>query len=733
MSKPYRDSEENAPDIRDKLIGLGERSVRKSYYPELVRRHEELARFHSLLEHISDAIFLLDLKSGTVVDAVGNTDEIAGRPKAEVVGAHISEMAGKEMETALREILDTLARDSSPGSVTGYLGFNPDKTVPVEITVRLDEFEGVSYAIIVARNITERMEAERALKASEERYRMIADYNYDWEVWVAPDDTVLYVSPSCLRITGYERSRFIEDPDFIETIIHRDDLQAWRKYMAEEGLAAEESIDFRIFHRDGRMVWISQVTQKVTGDDGRPMGLRISLRDITSRKIMEKQLQYQALHDPLTGLANRTLLLDRVSQAMGRAKRREDYTFAVVFVDLDRFKIINDSLGHTAGDKLLVEFGHRLLKCVRNLDTVSRFGGDEFILLLEELEGANEALSIVKRVREEVCKPFMIDGHEVQNTASFGMILSPADYNEPENLLQNANIAMHRAKESGRNRIKIFNSKMLDQAVRAMTLESDLRRAVHNEEFYIVYQPIVSLKDGSLTGFETLVRWEHPRHGKLSPNKFIPLAEETGIIVDIGRLVLEQSCRALALWRETLSSAQDLFLSVNLSAKQFGQPDLMQMIAGILDQTGLPSANLKLEITESAIMDNPEDTVIKLGRLKRHGIGVSIDDFGTGYSSMSHLQRFPVDYLKIDQNFVQNLDHLPENLAIVKAIIKLAHSMGLQTVAEGVEKSSHVRILTSLQCEYAQGYFFAAPLSKRDAENLIIGSDLFANKKVVGE
>jgi EAL domain-containing protein (putative c-di-GMP-specific phosphodiesterase class I) len=358
------------------------------------------------------------------------------------------------------------------------------------------------------------------------------------------------------------------------------------------------------------------------------------------------------------------------------------------------------------------------------LDTVSRFGGDEFVILLEELSGPGEALRIIKRVREEVGKPFIINGHEIQSSASFGLLLSPLDFHEPEKLLQNANIAMHKAKESGRNRIKVFNSKMLDQAVQTMTLENDLRRAVANDEFFVVYQPQVSLFSGRLSGFEALVRWDHPRLGVMAPGRFIPLAEETGIILDIGRIVLQKACKTMASWRDSLPNTKDIVLSVNLSAKQFNQPDLVQMVTKILDESKLPAECLKLEITESAIMDSPEDTVMKLARLKRRGIGVSIDDFGTGYSSMSYLQRFPLNYLKIDQNFIQNLELFPENLAIVKAIINLGHSLGLKTIAEGVERSSHVRILSSLKCEFAQGFFFSGPLSRKDAENLIVGCEV---------
>lgn len=733
MSKHSNGRDDESTDIRARLIGLGERSVRKSYYPELVQRHEELERFHNLLEHITDAIFLVDMRKGTVVDAVGNIPGIVGRRKDQCIGANISDMISSEGEYPLRRILESLGEDASPKTMCGWFDFAAGKGVPVEITAHIDTFGGVSYAVFVARDITDRINAERALKASEERYRLVADYNYDWEMWVGPDGRLLYISPSCKRISGYGKEIFLKDRAFFEQLIHREDLEAWKSLMAEAAVAEVEQFDFRIFNHDGRMAWVSQVTKQVTGDDGKPMGLRISLRDITARKVMEKQLQYQALHDPLTGLANRTLCLDRISQAMGRAKRRSEYSFGVVFVDLDRFKVVNDSLGHSAGDKLLVEFSQRLLTCVRNLDTVSRFGGDEFVILLEELSGPSEALRIIKRVREEVGGPFIINGHEIQSSASFGLLLSPSDFHEPERLLQNANIAMHKAKEAGRNRIKVFNAKMLDQAVQTMTLENELRRAVANDEFYVVYQPQVSLFSGRLSGFEALVRWDHPRLGVMAPGRFIPLAEETGIILDIGRIVLQKACKTMSSWRESLPNARDVVLSVNLSAKQFNQPDLVQMVTRILDVAGLPAECLKLEITESAIMDNPEDTVMKLARLKSRGIGVSIDDFGTGYSSMSYLQRFPLNYLKIDQNFIQNLELFPENLAIVKAIINLGHSLGLKTIAEGVERSSHVRILSSLKCEFAQGFFFSGPLSTKEAENLIIGCDVLEKDKAIGK
>ena len=559
----------------------------------------------------------------------------------------------------------------------------------------------------------------RALAESEERYRTVADFTFDWEVWQGSGGEIIYCSPACERITGFPQEKFFEDPKLIEKLVHPDDLDAYRACMAEETLQEGVPADFRIVRKSGAVAWVSQVCRKVQGLGGRPLGLRLSLREITERKRMEEQLRYQAFHDPLTGLANRTLCLDRIRQAMERAKRRDDYYFAVVFTDLDRFKVINDSLGHRFGDMALVETARRLVHCVRSLDTVSRFGGDEFIMLLDELSSPREAIRIVKRIREDIQKPIHIEGHDIRVSGSFGILLSPTSFTRPEELLQNANIAMHRAKQAGRNRIKVFNRRMLEQAVGLMLLESDLRRAIERSEFFLEYQPILCLQGQGLLGFEALVRWMHPRKGLIGPDVFIPVAEETGLILDLGEWVLRHALGALAGWRAESKAAEDLVLAVNISGKQFAQHDLAERVARILAETKVPANRLKLEITESSIMENPEAGLSILTRLKKLGVLFSIDDFGTGYSSLAQLQRLPVDTLKVDRTFVTRMGTAEENMEIIKAVIALAHSLGLDVVAEGVENESQIQPLHDLSCECVQGFYYSRPLPAQAARDMI--------------
>lgn len=555
---------------------------------------------------------------------------------------------------------------------------------------------------------------KRALLESEERYRTVADYNWDWEIWFSPEKKIHYMSPSCERISGYPPEKYIDTPECIEEIIHPDDLTGWKGFMADEFRTDGESFDFRITHAEGDIRWLSQVKQEVTGANGDSLGLRCSLRDITVRKKMEIQLRHQALHDPLTQLANRTLLMDRIAQAMERSKRHGT-SFAVVFMDLDRFKVVNDSMGHSFGDLLLTEVSHRLLDCVRSMDTVSRFGGDEFVLFLEELENAGEALRVVRRVGEAMRQPFVINGHEVQSSASMGVVLDTDDANSPEELIQMANIAMYRAKESGRDQYNVFNSLMLEQAVRLLKLENDLRRAIAKREFYVAYQPIVDLSSGKLTGFEALARWEHPVEGLISPGEFIPVAEDSGMIIDIGMIIMEEACNTMASWLKKYPEAEHVTISVNLSGRQFALEGLAEDIRRILKTSGLPPKNLKLEITETTIMDDVVTSAAKLGELRKEGITMAIDDFGTGYSSLAYLQKLPLDHLKVDLSFVQQMQSSQENVEIVRAIINLAHSLRLKCVAEGIETKEQQEMLYFMQCEFGQGYLFSKPMNMKDA------------------
>ncbi|MGE4505696.1 MAG: putative bifunctional diguanylate cyclase/phosphodiesterase, partial [Desulfovibrionaceae bacterium] len=374
----------------------------------------------------------------------------------------------------------------------------------------------------------------------------------------------------------------------------------------------------------------------------------------------------------------------------------------------------NDSRGHGFGDLLLTEVSRRLLDCVRPMDTVSRFGGDEFVLFLEDIGSPSEAYRVVRAVREAMREPFVIEGETVQTSASLGVVLDTEEHSSPEELIQKANIAMYRAKEGGRDQYNVFDTPMLERAVRLLQLENDLRRAISNREFSVVYQPIVDLADGRLTGFEALARWNHPKEGPISPGEFIPVAEETGMILDIGMIIMREACLTMNGWLEEHPQAAHVTISVNLSGRQFAQDSLAEDIREILATTGLPPKNLKLEITETTIMDDVQASAVKLAELRHEGITLAIDDFGTGYSSLSYLQKLPLDHLKVDLSFVQQMQTGQDNIEIVRAIINLAHSLRLKCVAEGIETREQQGLLYSMQCEYGQGYLFSRPLLPGD-------------------
>ncbi len=591
------------------------------------------------------------------------------------------------------------------------------------LVIAIVQFYVTRHAVLADQKINKVMEQRKklmmAIQESEERYRTIANFAYDWELWVDTEDVVLYCSPSCERITGYPPEYFFKDIDLIHDIIIEEDRETWINYMNGAATAEIEPFDFRIRTKDGGLRWLNAVGRPVFGIAMKPLGIRCSFRDITERKKMEQQLRHQALHDPLTGLANRTLCLDRISQAMQRARRRDNYYFSVIFLDLDRFKIINDSLGHRFGDMVLKETSNRLSEHVRTLDTVSRFGGDEFVLLLDELSSPGEAIRIIKRIRKEMAEPFIFNDNQVQTTASFGIVLSPIGDAQPADVLQRANIAMHRAKDTGRNRFKVFTGRMLVNAVEQLTMENDMRQALASGQFHIEYQPIINIHDSELVGFEALARWNHPERGSIPPSEFIPLAEESGAILELGEWVLREALLTLAGWRKSSANADSLFMAVNISSKQFARAELDKMVINTLNEAGLPPQALKLEVTESAIMDNPESAVRTLHKLRNAGVHFSIDDFGTGYSSLSQLQQLPVDTLKVDRSFISHMRTDPENMEIVKAVIAMAHSLDLNVVAEGVEQIEQLDSLIQLDCECVQGFYFHKPLSNEAAGELL--------------
>ena len=443
-------------------------------------------------------------------------------------------------------------------------------------------------------------------------------------------------------------------------------------------------------------------------------------QDRSERKIMETRLRHLTQQDPLTGIANRTMCLERIGIALQRAKRRTDYRHAIIYIDLDRFKNINDTLGHTTGDAVLVDVARRLRASVRELDTVARLGSDEFVVLMEEFDSYKRPIQAIKRIRQSLKEPFAVEGAELTVTASIGLALGQNPAGSAEEALRNANLAMHHAKALGRNRIKSFTQSLLRQTLSVVRLENDMDRGLARGEFFLEFQPILQLgKTRQLFGFEALARWRHPERGLIMPGEFIPVAEDSGKVVEIGYWALREASRILTKWRERYPHLKDAMMSVNLSPQQVPKTDFLPRMREILRDTRLPAQNLKLEVTETALMQSGSSVIAKLHELRDMGVSFSVDDFGTGYSSLAYLTRLPLDHLKIDLSFVRMLEVGKDNLEIVRAIIQLATSLRMDVVAEGVENAAQHDILTNLGCEYFQGYLFSRPLSEDRAEAFV--------------
>ncbi|MCI0412822.1 EAL domain-containing protein [bacterium] len=530
------------------------------------------------------------------------------------------------------------------------------------------------------------------------------------------DCKILFTNHAEAELHGYEQSEltgkearilaphaFWNPPSF-ENI---KQMQSWRR----------EAVNVR---KDGTPFPVQLISEVIFDDAGEPMGIVTICEDITERKRVEEQLERQALYDTLTQLPNRTLFNDRLSQAVSKTKRRKDYSFGVLFLDLDRFKLINDSLGHTVGDQLLVELAQRLFRCLRPGDTIARVGGDEFTILLDDIHHVSDATRVADRIQQELNLPFKLGQHEVFTTASMGIALSSEEYGRSDDLLRDADIAMYRAKAHGRARYQVFDSGMHTTAVLQLQMENDLRRALERKEFRAFYQPTVCLFTGKLTGFEALMRWQHPERGLILPEEFIPLAEETGLIIPMGLWILKESCEQMQRWATQFPTRSPLTISVNLSGVQIAEQDLVPQIEQVLMQTGINPNHLTLEMTESVFMAHPQEATSKLLQLRSLGVRLHIDDFGTGYSSLSYLHQLPVDTLKIDRSFVSRIGKTEKKGEIVGTIATLAHNLGMEVIAEGVETATQLLQVKALACESAQGFYFSRPMASRDAETLIL-------------
>jgi diguanylate cyclase (GGDEF)-like protein/PAS domain S-box-containing protein len=584
---------------------------------------------------------------------------------------------------------------------------------------------------------TELLERNRALAATQDRLlaevaqRKRSEYRYslaaqgandglwDWDV----DAGRVFYSRRWKEMLGYEDAEIGDSLAEWTDRVHADDLP--RLQADIDALLRREienlSVEFRVRHRDGHYRWVLCRGIAVNDPERETLRAAGSLTNITDRKLAEEQLRFEAMHDSLTGLANRSLLADRLTHSLARSNRDPNNRFALLYIDLDEFKVINDSLGHQIGDKLLIEVSRRLATCARKVDTiaripgdhVARIGGDEFVMLLEDLKSPADALRVADRIHAALAEPFNLGGHDLVARGSVGIATSDAGYSRPEEVLRDADTALYQAKQAGKSCTCMFDPQMHQRAMARWSTETELRRAIDRDEFELHYQPIVD-GSGRLAALESLVRWRHPTRGMVPPNDFIPIAEETGLIVPLGKLVLAAACRQLRRWQREIPSLGQLAVGVNISYRQFVSPAVVDDVARILDETGLSPQSLRLEVTETTAMQNAAQTIETMARLRAMGVLIYMDDFGTGYSSLSQLRRMPLDALKIDREFVKEMGRDATGSSIVDSIIALGHTMNLRVIAEGVETGEQAARLAHAGCDYLQGYHFGRPLPARD-------------------
>lgn len=579
-----------------------------------------------------------------------------------------------------------------------------DYLVKADITAAMVE-RSIRYTLNHTRTLT-------ALKEKEQQYALVTqaanDGIWDWNL----QTQTIYFSPRWLAILGYERDEFQPTPQEWIDRIHTEDKARFevelKNHLSDQNVVFRS--EYRIRHKDNTYRWV--LSQGLAVRDAQGCVLRIagSQTDLT---------HHVALFDQLTGLPSRALFLEQLKRAFSRIERQSGYQLAVLFLDCDRFKIVNDSLGHAMGDRLLQDVAQRLEDSLRPGDVVARLGGDEFAILLENLRSHQDAEYIATRINQALASPFNLNGHTVYISGSIGIAFNELHSQQPEDLLRDADTAMYCAKAAGKSQYAVFEGSMHEQAQRSLQIETDLRLAIEAEQFQLYYQPIWSLATNEITGFEALIRWTHPMRGMISPADFIPIAEETGLILPIGQWVIQEACRQMNEWRENFPAAEPLTVSVNLSAKQFSEPNLVGQIQSALNQTGFPPHRLKIEITETMIVENHQAAVQTLTQLQALGIQIQVDDFGTGYSSLSVLHNLPLDTLKVDISFIRLLETDPDNAEIVKVIIKLAQNLGMVAIAEGVETQSQLLQLKLLGCDFAQGYLLMAPLPPQQIEPLI--------------
>jgi diguanylate cyclase (GGDEF)-like protein/PAS domain S-box-containing protein len=566
------------------------------------------------------------------------------------------------------------------------------------------------YPTPVVRTIryaVEQSRSERALRASEERYRLLFQQSRDAIYMADGAGRILEVNRAALELFGYRAEELVGREI---SVLFVDPLECRQLEVEVERAGSVREVEVRLRATDGRELWCLVAATERRGAAGESLGSQGIIHDITERKRAELRLEHDALHDGLTGLPNRALFMDRLEQAVARSQREEEPSFALLFLDLDRFKGVNDTLGHSAGDQILQRTADRLRSCVRRHDTVGRLGGDEFVVLLDGIGSVKEVIQAAERMVEVLARPHRLKGQEFFTTASVG-ITWPTDRRSPADaLLREADLAMYRAKLRGGACHELFGPELHATAVSQLEVESDLRRALSRDELVLLYQPILAFETGRTAGFEALARWNHPQRGRLLPAEFIPLAEDTGLIVPLGLWALRVAVRQLREWRESYPAARDATMSINLSPRQFMEANLVEEIRSIVEEEDVPADRIRLELTEGALMQDPDQAAPKLGSLRSAGFGLCLDDFGTGYSSLAYLRKFPLDRLKVDRSFVGRIDHSARDRKLVASITGLARTLGIHCIVEGVETPGQLARLRRLRPQEVQGFLFARPL-----------------------
>ena len=563
--------------------------------------------------------------------------------------------------------------------------------------------------------------AEQELRESQERYELVSrganEGIWDWDIGT----DYVYYSPRWYGLLGLQPGSGESNSKEWFQRIHIDDLERVTQEIDAHfsGRSDQFVCEYRMKHQDGSYRWVFTKGVVVKNGDGRVTRMAGSMTDITDRKNVEAQLIYDALHDVLTGMPNRTLFIDRIQQVMLRSSREPAYSYAVLFIDLDRFKLINETMGHLVGDLLLIEVSKRLSGCVRDVDTVARIGGDEFVVLLDPVNDVTVVVDFAEAIQRAIAKPFEIEGRSLVITASLGVVYGAERYREPSDILRDADTALHRAKTDGRNRFVVFRTDMYRTAVKKMEIESGLRMALEQNQLQLFYQPLFNLTDSTISSCEALIRWNHPEKGIISPEEFIPVAEETALIYPLGEWVVEEACRQLNKWAENLPADRVVPINVNVSGKQFFRGGFVEFVSKTLKHYGVPGRLLRLEITESSVIENIGKAIDELKRIRGLDVCVYLDDFGTGYSSLSYLHKLPVHGLKIDRSFVKKMAEDKDSLAIVKTIIRLSETLNMSVVAEGVERQDHSELLQVLGCNVGQGYYYSYPIRPEIVETLL--------------